>query len=123
VTVPHKDDVDWQGSRGTAGGGQRNITGFVKIDCPAPIPDPTVGEWNGPSSSYQNSDTYHYDLPSILEGFDIKVFGEHHEPGIDCVGSVTVRLDGGGIGNPLTLISLGFTVFTIINLALAVGVL
>jgi hypothetical protein len=123
VEIPSEDDVAWTGSVAGDGETERNINGFVKVDFPPPLPDPTIGEWDGPSTRYANDDVYHYELPSVLEGFDIKVFGEHHEPGVDCSGSVTVRLDGGGIGNPATLAALAFTVISLVNVALAIGVL
>ena len=120
--IPREDDVDWSGQV-PGDGGQRNISGFVKVDLPAPLPDPQVGKWDGPSSLYNNSGTYHYEFPSVLEGFDIRVYGTHTDAGFECSGEVTVKLEGGGIGNPLTLASLALTVFTIINLVLAVFVL
>jgi hypothetical protein len=122
VEIPREDDVDWSGQV-PGSGAQRNISGFVKVDLPAPLPDPEIGKWDGPSSKYQNSGTYHYEFPSVLEGFDIRVYGTHHDAGFDCSGEVTVKLEGGGIGNPLTLVSLALTVFTILNLVLAVFVL
>jgi hypothetical protein len=120
--IPRKGTVDWTGSV-PAGDDEREINGFVKVDLPAPLPDPTVGSWDTTSDTYENSDTYTYDLPSVLEGFDIPVYGTHNDAGFSCSGSVTVRLEGGGIGNPLTLASLALALLSITNFALAVWVL
>ncbi|MGQ0825546.1 MAG: hypothetical protein ACT4OX_11080 [Actinomycetota bacterium] len=124
VEIPSEGDVHWQGAiQIPEPAEERPIRGWVKVDFPTPVPDQEVGSWDSDSLRIDNADTYEYELPSVLEGFDIKVYGEHYESGaLTCSGGITVRLEGGGIGNPATLASLAFTVISVINLFLAIRV-
>jgi hypothetical protein len=101
ATIPRKGDVHWEGS--IPGSGKRPISGSVHVKLPWPIPDQTLGSWGKPSDAYSNSNVYHYDLPSELEGVDIPVYGSHTERGKTCAGFVIVRLDGGGVSNPAVI--------------------
>ena len=120
VTVPRKDDVAWKAS--VPGQGRRSISGSVDVGFPPPIGKITVGEWASDSKTYSNSDTYSYDLPSVVAGFDIPVTGTHHDQGFTCSGSVIVRVEGGGLKNPAALASLAFTVISAAGVSLALRV-
>ena len=116
ATIPRKGDVAWQGSTGVSG--DRAATGEVSIKFPPPIGNVHLGEWgkNGKKIGRPgNSGVYHYDLPSLIAGIKVPVSGEHHEPGIDCAGTVVVQIKG---RSPLAWVSLALTVVTVLNLAL-----
>jgi hypothetical protein len=122
--IPAEGDVNWTGSVPEGDGEERPIDGFVKVDLPAPLPDQElVGAWDSDSSTYSNSGTYHYELPSVLEGLEIRVYGEHNDAGFSCSGAMTVTVEGGGIGNPATIASLVLMVISIVGFALVVFVL
>jgi hypothetical protein len=116
VTVPRKGDVKWKGGTGVTG--DRAARGEVRVEFPPPVGKVTVGEWgkNGKKVGRpSNSGTYHYSLPSLIAGIKIPVSGEHHEPGIDCVGAVLVTIKG---RSPLAWVSLALTVATVMNMSL-----
>lgn len=77
-----------------------------------------MGDWNDPDATgTANSGVYHYDLPDVLAGYDIVVFGEHFEDNaLYCSGFATIRFDG---SSPLPLVGYAITVVSIIGLALA----
>jgi hypothetical protein len=110
VTIPRKGDVHWQGKVDSPSTGKRQIDGFVELALPVPFGSAKLGTWGKQSDTYANSGDYKYDLPSVLEGFDIYLSGQHHESGVNCAGHVTIRIAGGGIGNPAAIASLVFTV-------------
>lgn len=116
VTVPREGDVHWQGSTGVSG--DRAATGDVRIALPPPIGKATIGAWgkNGKKVGRPgDTGVYHYSLPSLLAGIKIPVTGEHHEPGINCAGTVVVQIKG---RSPLVWVSLVLTLVTVLNLAL-----
>jgi hypothetical protein len=121
VKIPRKGDVHWKGAINNGGSGRRQIEGKVYIKLPPPIGKiQLAGSWNGPSSSYANKGTFHYDLPSVLVGPKFTVFGHHAERGtVVCSGSIDVQLSGSPIKNPALLASLVITVFAILNFFLA----
>jgi hypothetical protein len=121
VKIPRTGDVHWRGAINNGGSGKRQIEGKVYIKLPPPFPKlQLAGSWNGPSSSYSNSGTYHYDLPTVLVGPKFTVFGHHAERGtVVCTGSIQVQLSGSPIKNPALIASLVITVFAILNLFLA----
>ncbi len=121
VTIPRTGDVHWTGAINNGGSGKRPIEGKVYIKMPPPFPKlQLAGSWNGPSSLYKNSGTYHYDMPSVLVGPKFVVFGHHAERGaVVCSGSIEVQLSGSPIKNPALIASLVITVFAILNFFLA----
>ena len=121
VKLPRSGDVHWKGAINNGGSGRRQIEGKVYIKLPPPIPKlQLAGSWNGPSSLYANSGTYHYDLPSALVGPKFTVSGHHAERGaVVCSGSIEVQLSGSPIKNPALIASLVITVFAILNFFLA----
>ncbi|MCZ7535275.1 MAG: hypothetical protein M5T61_04570 [Acidimicrobiia bacterium] len=122
VEIPAKDDIAWTGSVPGKKSDERPISGSVEVAFPPPIGKITVGSWSSDSSTYENADTYSYDVPSVVAGFDIPVTGNHHEPGVICSGKVVVRVKGGGFGNPLALASLAFTIISLVGVSLAIRV-
>lgn len=121
VKIPRTGDVHWTGAINNGGSGKRPIEGKVYIKMPPPFPKlQLAGSWNGPSSLYKNSGTYHYDMPSVLVGPKFVVFGHHAERGaVVCSGSIEVQLSGSPIKNPALIASLVITVFAILNFFLA----
>ena len=117
ATIPRTGDVHWKGS--IPGSGTRAIDGKVVVKLPWPIPEQTLGSWTKESDSYENSGVYHYDLPSVLAGVDIPVSGDHTEHGKTCLGSVVVRIEGGGASNPVVIGT--FVVFIISGVGLWVS--
>lgn len=120
VEIPRADDVAWEA--GVPGSGRRRISGSVQVEFPPPIGKIEVGSWSSNSEKYQNADTYEYDLPSVLAGFDIPVTGTHRDQGFTCSGAVTVRIEGGGLKNPAALASLAFTVVSALGVFLSIRV-
>jgi hypothetical protein len=121
VKIPRSGDVHWKGAINNGGSGRRPIEGKVYVKLPPPIPKlQLAGSWNGPSSLYANSGTYHYDMPSALVGPKFTVSGHHAERGaVVCSGSSEVQLSGSPIKNPALIASLVITVFAILNFFLA----
>jgi hypothetical protein len=108
ATVPRTGNVEWRVSTGVSG--DRAATGKVGIKFPPPVGIVTLGEWgkNGKQVGRPgNSGVYHYDLPSLLAGIKVPVTGDHHEPGINCAGTVVVQIKG---RSPLVWVSLVLTV-------------
>jgi hypothetical protein len=130
VEIPDTGTVNWFGSIDIPPPPEegRPIEGWIKVDLPAPLPDQQIGDWeNDDSTNIENSDAYDYELPGVLadamKGYDIRVYGEHYEDGtLTCSGEINVKIDGGGIGNPVTLLSIAFTVIAVMNLFLAIRV-
>ncbi len=122
VEIPAKDDIAWTGSVPAGDQEERPISGAVEVAFPPPIGKITVGSWSSDSSTYENADTYSYDVPSVVAGFDIPVTGKHKDAGFTCSGRVVVRVKGGGFGNPLALASLAFTVISLVGVSLAIKV-
>jgi hypothetical protein len=109
ITVPLSDDVTWEGSLvGVTEGQQRDISGFVKVDMPAPLPDITIDTWDGPATRIANNGVEEYSLPAITpRGVEIKVFGEHWENGtLFCSGSATIKVEGSPFSTPVTPVAL-----------------
>ncbi len=124
VKIPRSGDVHWTGAINTGGSGKRQIEGKVYIKLPPPFGRiQLAGSWNGPSSRYANSGTYHYDFPTVLVGPKITVFGHHAERGrVVCTGSIQVQLSGSPIKNPALIASLVLTVFAVLNFLLILRV-
>lgn len=123
VVIPRTGDVHWKGAIRTAGGGKRNIEGKVQLEFPPPFGKIVVanGSWDGPSSTYRNSGTYHYDFPSLLVGPKFTLSGHHAERGTTvCTGTVDIRFSGSKLKNPILLASLVLTVISVLNMALVV---
>jgi hypothetical protein len=123
VKIPRTGDVQWKGAINT-GSGKRQIEGKVYIKLPPPFGKlQLAGSWDGPSSRYANSGTYHYDMPTVLVGPKFVVFGHHAERGtVVCTGSIAVQLSGSPIKNPALIASLVLTVFAVLNFALILRV-
>jgi hypothetical protein len=123
VKIPRTGDVRWKGAINT-GTGRRQIEGKVYIKLPPPFGRVQLaGSWDGPSSRYANSGTYHYDLPSVLVGPKFTVFGHHAERGaVVCTGTIDVQLSGSAFKNPVLLASLALTVLAIVNFVLILRV-
>jgi hypothetical protein len=119
--IPRTGDVHWKGAINNGGRGPRPIEGKVYVKLPPPFGRVQLaGSWNGPSSLYANSGTYHYDLPEVLVGPKFTVSGHHAERGaVVCRGSIEVQLSGSPIKNPALIASLVITVFAILNFFLA----
>lgn len=100
TTIPLEDTVTWSGRLTGATSGRRDISGFVKVDMPWPIPDLTLDDWGGSSSRTENTDTTDYSLPAITpRGVELRVYGEHREAGsVFCSGSTKVKVDGSSFG-------------------------
>ena len=124
VKIPRTGDVHWKGAIETGGSGKRQIEGKVYIKLPPPFGRVQLaGSWDGPSSRYANSGTYHYDMPSVLVGPKFTVFGHHAERGsVVCTGSIAVQLSGSPIKNPALLASLVLTVLAVVNFLLILRV-
>ncbi len=122
AVIPRTGDVKWKGSVST-GSGKRNIEGKVYLKLPPPFGKIVIGNgsWNGPSSSYSNSGTYHYDLPSVLVGPKFTLFGHHSERGnVVCTGSIDLRIAGSRLKNPALIASIVLTILALVNLSLVI---
>ena len=113
TTVPLSDTVSWEGSLiGVPAGTSREISGYVKVDMPWPIPDVTIDDWGGSSSRVANKDVKEYSLPSVTpRGVELRVYGQHSEAGqVFCSGSTKIKINGGAFSSPFALISLALLV-------------
>jgi hypothetical protein len=111
IEVPRADTVEWVGGIGGASPGEqgpeREIEGEVVLVLPTKSTI-AVDDW-GPndSTTYGNSGTHDYDLPSVLIGVKMRLEGEHRENGeVVCAGSVYVQVEGSPFKNPLTFVGL-----------------
>jgi len=108
TVVPLSDTVTWKGQLTAVGdGGEREVSGFVKVDLPFPFPDVTVKEWSTVTKRTGRSDTTDYSLPSITpRNVELRVYGEHRENGaVFCTGSTKIKIAGGMFGSPLAIVS------------------
>lgn len=105
VTLPRNDELVWQASVLSPATGRRPVTGHVRADLPSPLPDITIWSWNSRSTLRTNSGTYEYSFSPVLGGVDIPVTAVHRERGAVCTGAVVVRFEGGGVNNPIVIVS------------------
>ncbi|MFM7224361.1 MAG: hypothetical protein ACKO1Y_02840 [Actinomycetota bacterium] len=105
VTLPREDELVWQASVLSPAAGRRPVSGSVRADLPAPLPDVTIWSWQSRSTLKSNSGTYDYAFSPVLGGFDIPVTGVHRERGAVCTGTVVVRFEGGGFHNPVVFVA------------------
>lgn len=105
VTLPRRDELVWQAAI-LSPAQQRKVSGHVHADLPAPLPDITIWSWDSRSRLKANAGTYDYAFSPVLGGVDIPVSGVHREAGAVCTGAVIVRFEGGGIHNPLVIVSI-----------------
>ena len=120
TTVPLSDTVSWEGSLvGVPAGTAREISGFVKVDMPWPIPDITIDDWGGTSTRVANQDVKDFSLPSFTpRGVELRVYGEHREAGaVFCSGSTKIKVDGGVFSSPFAPISIALMLASIALLA------
>ena len=116
VKIPRKGNVQWHG---TAGAGNRIVSGYVRIKLPPPLGDVKIGSWSTRTSSHANAGVYKYDFATVLLGLKAPVRGVHTESsGLSCSGSITVQLDGSPIKNPILVASLVLTFFAVLNFGL-----
>lgn len=121
TTVPLKDTVSWTGELVGVSPGQREISGYVKVDLPPPLPDLTIDSWDGPSSLTANQGTKNYSLPSVTpRGVEFRVYGSHSEAGtVFCTGSAKVKVEGSALASPITIASLVLLAASAVPLVLA----
>ncbi len=121
VTVPLKDTVTWSGELVGVSPATRQISGYVKVDLPPPLPDLTIDSWDGPSALTANQGTRNYSLPSVTpRGVEFRVYGSHSEAGaVFCTGSAKVKVEGSAIANPITIASLVLLAASAVPLVLA----
>jgi hypothetical protein len=113
TTIPRGDTVTWSGRLVGVTTQSREISGFVKVDMPWPIPDIVLDDWGGTSSKIENSEVDEYSLPSITPRcVELRVYGEHREGGdVFCSGATKVKIDGSRFG--------AFTIASIVLFAAA----
>jgi hypothetical protein len=103
IVIPQSDTVDWVGgigdNRPPAEGPPRVVAGAVQLRILGKWV--TIDSWAGEKTGLANSGTKHYDLSSMLIGIKMKLRGFHHEPNINCKGSVFVKVEGSTTSNPL----------------------
>lgn len=106
TSIPLSDTVTWSGELKGVAAQSREISGFVKVDMPWPIPDISLDDWGGSSAKIKNNDVKEYSLPSITpRGVELRVYGEHREAGaVFCSGAAKVKVDGSRFG-PLAIAS------------------
>ena len=105
VVLPRHDELAWQAAV-LSPAGRRKVTGHVRADLPAPLPDITIWSWNSRSTLKANAGTYDYAFTPAIGGVDIPVTGVHREAGAVCTGAVVVRFEGGGFHNPVVIASI-----------------
>jgi hypothetical protein len=119
AVIPRAGEVHWRGTvAGAAGQGKRPIEGEVAVKLPWPMKQVVINNsWAPrPSAKYGNVGVYTYNLPAVLVGPKITVFGHHTERGKSCVGTIDVQLEGSKWKNPALIASLLFTVLALVNM-------
>ena len=95
ITVPANDTIAWTATA-PAQSVPRPARGRIEIDLPWPLGTQTLNSWSGVGASAAQAGTYTYELTgAVPRGVAIKFIGTHAEPGIACVGEVTVKVAGG----------------------------
>lgn len=117
VVVPRTDRVDWQGSVVAAPG---RYEGSVWLELPPPFGRVEIDSWQGTTTTRSNAGTEEYALPKALPGgVRFTVAGEHTDEQGTCSGRVTVELEGGPLGSPITWGALGATALAGVGLVAA----
>ena len=107
VVVPRSDTVQWAASTPATGG---DYSGSITIDLPFPLGSYEVESWSGTVEANSNSGTDSYDLPAAIpSGVEFEVSATHTDSAGTCAGSLTVRIEGGSFGSPVTSIALVVT--------------
>jgi hypothetical protein len=124
AVIPRAGEIHW---RGTVTGvtTKRDIEGKVYLKLPPPFGHVIIGNgsWDGPSSRNANSGVYTYDLPAVLVGPKLTVFGHHSERGdVVCTASIDVQIAGSKLKNPAFIASLLLTVVALINVGVIMRV-
>jgi len=122
IVIPRADSVAWTAKLARPLlGTQRQISGSLAVDLPAPLGTLVIDQWSGPSSKVTNSGVRTYDLPSLVPaGVVFKLRGDLHENGtMFCTGTASLRIAGGPLRSPLAWISLGLTALFGVLLLLA----
>jgi hypothetical protein len=124
VEIPRDARVTWNGQvMITPPATPRDVSGWIKLELPYPIPEATIGEWQDSGTRVENSGSYDYDLPAVLANFEVTVSGKHWEGNQDfegeptCAGEVTLKLEG---TNPAGFIAGGFFVLGVVGSWIAV---
>lgn len=105
VTVLRSDTVDWSAS---VDGPPGVYSGSIWLELPWPFPSAEIDSWSGDSQTTSNAGSKTYDLPGFLPaGVQFDVAGEHVDANGTCSGSITLEIEGGPFGSPLTWASLG----------------
>ncbi|MGO9873048.1 MAG: hypothetical protein ACLPVY_04540 [Acidimicrobiia bacterium] len=124
AVVPRAGVIHWRGTV-ASGTGKRNIEGKVYLKLPPPFGHAIIGNgsWDGLSSRDANSGVYTYDLPAVLVGPKLTVFGHHSERGnVVCTASIDVQIVGSKLKNPAFVASLLLTVLALINVGVVMRV-
>jgi hypothetical protein len=117
--VPLEDTVAWEGSI-KAPKAESAYSGHIEVQLPFPLPSLRIDEWSGSSDSTANSGTKHYKLPSsVPRGVEFEVTGAHSQGGVNCTGTVKVKVAGSAFDSPAAPASLIGTLVTGGVLALA----
>jgi hypothetical protein len=117
--VPLEDDVHWAGAINVPKP-ESAYSGHIEVQLPFPLPSLRIDSWSGSSDSTGNSGDKHYKLPSsVPRGVEFEVTGAHSQGGVNCTGTVKVKVAGGAFDSPAAPASLIGTVVTGGVLALA----
>lgn len=113
VTVLRSDTVDWSAS---VDGPPGSYQGSVWLELPWPFPSVDIDSWSGDSQTTSNAGTKSYDLPGFVPaGVEFDVAGAHTDANGTCSGSITLVVDGGPFGSPVTWASLGLSVASLLT--------
>jgi hypothetical protein len=104
--VPKSGTASYTGSV-PAQGEDRPNHGKVEVALPLGLPAITIKSWSDEDSDRtSDAGTVSWDIPDIVPGnIEMEVSGFHQDVGVRCEGRVVVKLDGGGIGSPLGIVS------------------
>ncbi len=74
----------------------RRLIGHVRLDLPAPLPDPVLAAWDEPGSLRTAQGVHAYQMATRWApiGATVRILAQHVEPTMTCGGSLTVRIDG-----------------------------
>ena len=110
-TVPKSGSASYTGSVPVEGE-DRATNGKVEVALPLGLPAINIKSWSDDDAdTSSDSGTVSWDIPDIVPGnVEMEVSGFHQDEGVRCEGRVIVKLDGGGIGSLLGIVSILGTV-------------
>ena len=108
VEIAATDTVEWRVTVPGSSTTPEPMRGRLEIDLPWPLGTQTLESWSGTATQGEATGLYTYELTKAFpRGTPFTVTGTHSEPGVTCVGEVSLQVDGGPFDTWLIWVALG----------------